>query len=138
MKPPKGFELANSGLVIGKHVINSFLFIITKQYIKYLPYQLNMINKIYLHPIITSGYSNSVSSCHVLICSTLSNRNSLYLKLKHLSWNIFLNSGFSIPYLTILKIFKLPSTGDKKDNMNLVFFFFLIFFPPHSASNKGN
>ena len=98
-----------------------------------------MINKIYLHPIITSGYSNSVSSCHVLTCSTLSNRNSLHLKLKHLSWNIFLNSGFSIPYPTILKIFKLASTGDKKNNMNLVFFcFFLIFYPPHSASNKDN
>ena len=41
-----------------------------------------MINKTYLHPIRTSDYSKSVSSCHVFPCRPPSNKISLYLKLK--------------------------------------------------------
>ena len=37
-----------------------------------------MINKTYLHPIKTSGYSNSISSCHVLISHPPSNNVSPY------------------------------------------------------------
>ena len=58
-----------------------------------------MINKTYLHPIRTSDYSNSVSSCHILTCSASSNKNSPHSKLKHPSRNIFqlplLSSGIS-------------------------------------------
>ena len=50
-----------------------------------------MINKIYLHPIKTSDYSNSVSSCHVLTSHPSSNKISPYsiLKLSLLSSRIF-------------------------------------------------
>ena len=66
IKPPSGFEPANPGLVIGKQSIH-YSFILARQHIKYLKYKLNMINKTYLHPIRTSDYSNSVSSCHVMV-----------------------------------------------------------------------
>ena len=75
-------ESVNPGLVIDKHLIDSLLFIITKQYIKYLKYKLNMINKTYLHPIRTSDYSNRLSSCHVLTSHLPSNKTSPYSKLK--------------------------------------------------------
>ena len=41
-----------------------------------------MINKTYLHPIRTSDYSKSVSSCHLLTSHAPSNKISAYLKLK--------------------------------------------------------
>ena len=41
-----------------------------------------MINKTYLHPIRTSDYSKSVSSCHVLTSRPASNKIFPYLKLK--------------------------------------------------------
>ena len=41
-----------------------------------------MINKTYLHPIRTSDYSKSVSSCHVLTSRLVSNKIFPYLKLK--------------------------------------------------------
>ena len=86
-----------------------------------------MINKTYLNAIRTYDYSNSVSSCHVLTCLAPSNKKSPYSKLKHPSRNIFqlplLSSGiFYSPHATVLKIFKLLSTGDKKNNVNIVYF----------------
>ena len=41
-----------------------------------------MINKTYMHPIRTSDYSESVSSCYVLTFHPSSSKISLYLKLK--------------------------------------------------------
>ena len=86
-----------------------------------------MINKTYLNATRTSDYSNSVSSCHVLTCLAPSNKKSPYSELKHPSRNIFqlphLSSGiFYSPHATVLKIFKLLSTGDKKNNVNIVYF----------------
>ena len=37
-----------------------------------------MINKTYLHPVRTSDYSNSISSCHVFTSHPPSNKISLY------------------------------------------------------------
>ena len=37
-----------------------------------------MINKTYLHPIRTSDYSNSISSCHVLTSHSHSNKINPY------------------------------------------------------------
>ena len=68
-----------------------------------------MINKTYLHPIRTSDYSNSVSSCHALTSHSPSNKISPNPKLKL----PLLGSEIFIPYPTFLKILKLPSTGDK-------------------------
>ena len=87
-----------------------------------------MINKTYLNAIRTSDYSNSVSSCHVLTCLAPSNKKSPYSKLKHPSRNIFqlplLSSGiFYSPHATVLKIFKLLSTGDKKKQCEYSVFF---------------
>ena len=50
-----------------------------------------MINKTYLHPIITSDYFNSISSCHVLTSHPPSNKISPYsvLQLPLLSSRIF-------------------------------------------------
>ena len=50
-----------------------------------------MINKTYLHPIRTSDYSNSISSCHVLTSYPPSNKISPYsiLELPLLSSRIF-------------------------------------------------
>ena len=78
-----------------------------------------MINKTYLHPIRTSDYFSSVSSCHILTCPAPSNKNSPHSKLKHPSRNIFqlplLSSGiFYSSHPKVIKIFKLLSTGDKK------------------------
>ena len=86
-----------------------------------------MINKTYLHPVRTSNYSNIVSSCHILTCPAPSNKNSPHSKLKHTSRNIFqlpfLSSGiFYSPHPKVLKIFKLISFGDKKNNVISVFF----------------
>ena len=88
-----------------------------------------MINKTYLHPIRPTDYSNSVQSCHVMMiyCLAPSQKNSPHSKLKHPSRNIFqlllLSSGtFYSPHPTVLKIFKLLSTGDKKNSVNIVFF----------------
>ena len=41
-----------------------------------------MVNKTYLHPIRTSDYSYSVSSCHILTSNPPSNKISTYAKLK--------------------------------------------------------
>ena len=78
-----------------------------------------MINKTYLHPIGTCDYFKSVSSCHVLTCPYSSNKNSPHSKLKQPSHIFFCNYPsqvleFSIPPPTVLKLFKLSSTGDKK------------------------
>ena len=86
-----------------------------------------MINKTYLHPVRTSNYFNIVSSCHILTCPAPSNKNSPHSKLKHTSRNIFqlpfLSSGiFYFPHPKVLKIFKLISFGDKKNNVISVFF----------------
>ena len=61
-----------------------------------------MINKTYLHPLRTSDYSKSVSSCHLLTSHAPSNKISAYLKLKLplLSSGIFYSPPHSI------KIFK--------------------------------
>ena len=50
-----------------------------------------MINKTCLHPIITSDYFNSISSCHVLTSHPPSNKISPYsiLELPLLSSRIF-------------------------------------------------
>ena len=72
MKPPCGFEPANPGLGIVKHysfdwnLVIYYSFIQTNQCVKDLKYKLSMINKIYLHPIWTSDYSNRILSCHVM------------------------------------------------------------------------
>ena len=86
---------------------------------KMLKYKLNMINKVYLHPTRTSDFSNSVSSCHVLTYPPPSNKNSPHSKLKDSSRNIFQllllsSENFYFPHTTVLKLFKLPSTEDKK------------------------
>ena len=86
-----------------------------------------MINKTFLHPVRTSDYSNIVSSCHILTWPAPSNKNSPHSKLKHTSRNIFqlpfLSSGiFYSPHPKVLKIFKLISFGDKKNNVSIVFF----------------
>ena len=86
-----------------------------------------MINKTYLHPVRISDYSNIVASCHILTCPAPSNKNSPHSKLKHTSRNIFqlpfLSSGiFYSPHPKVLKIFKLISFGDKKNNVISVFF----------------
>ena len=86
-----------------------------------------MISKTYLHPVRTSDYSDTVSSCHILTCPASSNKNSPHSKLKHTSRNIFqlpfLSSGiFYFPHPKVLKIFKLISFGDKKNNVSIVFF----------------
>ena len=47
------------------------------------------MNKTYLQPIKASDYFNSVSSCHVLTCPPLFNKNSINSKQKHPSHNIF-------------------------------------------------
>ena len=78
-----------------------------------------MINKVYLHPTRTSDFSNSVSSCHVLTYPLASNKNSPHSKLKDPSHNIFQllllsSENFYFPHTTVLKLFKLPSTEDKK------------------------
>ena len=86
---------------------------------KMLKYKLNMINKVYLHPTRTSDFSNSVSSCHVLTYPPPSNKNSPHSKLKDSSRNIsqlllLSSENFYFPHTTVLKLFKLPSTEDKK------------------------
>ena len=86
---------------------------------KMLKYKLNMINKVYLHPTRTSDFSNSVSSCHVLTYPPPKKKNSPHSKLKDSSRNIFQllllsSENFYFPHTTVLKLFKLPSTEDKK------------------------
>ena len=66
MKPSRGFEQANLRLVISKQLIN-YSFILARQCINYLKYKLNTTNKVYLHPIRTSSYFKSVSSCRVTV-----------------------------------------------------------------------
>ena len=60
-----------------------------------------MIDNTYLHPIRTSDYSNSVSSCHVLTSHSPSNNTSPHSKLKLalLSSGIFYPSHRSTKYL---------------------------------------
>ena len=69
-----------------------------------------MINKTYLHPVRTSDYSNSISSCHVLTSHPPSNKISPYSILEV----TLLNSRIFYPPLHSPQIFKLPSTGDKE------------------------
>ena len=87
-----------------------------------------MINKTYLNAIRRFDYSNSISSCHALTCLAPSSKKSPYSKLKHPSRDIFhlplLSSGiFYSPHATVLKIFKLLSTGDKKKQCEYSVFF---------------
>ena len=74
-----------------KHLLIHYLFIIIKQCMKYLKYNLNLINKTYLHPLRTSDDSNSISSCHVLTSHPSSNKISpcSVLELPLLSSRIF-------------------------------------------------
>ena len=81
MKPPGDLEAANSGLVIGKHLIISLLLHSKKSNL----HKINVINKTYLHPIKKSDYYNWVSPCQengVLTCLPPSNKNNPYSKLQ--------------------------------------------------------
>ena len=69
-----------------------------------------MINNTYLHPIRTSDYSKSVPSCHISTSHPPSTNTSPYSILKL----PLLSSRFSIPYPSVIKIFKIPSPGDKE------------------------
>ena len=88
-----------------------------------------MINKTYLHPIRTSDYSNSVSSYYVLTSHPHCNKISPYSKLKL----AILNSGIFYLHTAVLKIVKLPSTGDKK-MMEKVYVHIRV--PPHSGTRR--
>ena len=71
IKPPRGFEAANPGLVIGKHLIVSLLLYSNNEWcIKDLRYKLNMINKTFLYPMrtLTTSKGYIMSRNGVLTC----------------------------------------------------------------------
>ena len=87
-----------------------------------------MIYKANPHPVKTSGYSSSASSCHVMVyCPALSIPTKIapiqnwHTPLVKILNYLSLVLEFSIPHPAVLNIFQLALTGDKK-NVNLVFF----------------
>ena len=105
MKPPSGFEPAKT-----EFAISHYSFIVTNWCIKDLKYKLFKKYK-YLHPIRTSDYSNSVSFHLQTKIVPIHNWNTPVVKCFNYHSSI---RKFSIPHPTVLKVFKLSSTGNKK------------------------